>query len=226
VEIEITRDDIQLPSVEWAMLPSNIAHIKITSFSDRTDSEFTSALKDIKSQSAAGIVLDLRNNPGGIVDAAVNMVDQFINKGTVVYALDNKGERTDWSARDGGLAEDIPLVVLVNGHSASASEIVSGALQDYSRGPIIGVKTFGKGSMNLVRQLSNGGALYITYARWFTPNGHQIDKEGVIPDIIVEMTPSDTEAGRDPQLERATEYLSTMVRGQSPAVEPRLSAVG
>jgi carboxyl-terminal processing protease len=120
----------------------------------------------------------------------------------------------------------MPLAVLVNGHSASASEIVAGALQDYSRGPIIGAKTFGKGSMNLVHQLSNGGALYITYARWFTPNGHQIDKEGVVPDIIVEMTPEDTENGRDPQLERATEYLRTEIRGQGPVIEHRLSAVG
>ncbi|MFA4836798.1 MAG: S41 family peptidase [Dehalococcoidia bacterium] len=207
IEIEITRDDIELKSVEWKMLPGNIAHIKITSFSDLTDSEFASALKDIGSQNAAGIVLDLRDNPGGIVNTAVDVVDQFIQKGIVLYALDNRGKRTDWSAKDGGLAKDIPLAVLVNGNSASASEVVSGALQDYNRGPIIGVKTFGKGSVNHIRPLSNGGALYITYALWYTPNGRQIEGKGIIPDIIVEMTPEDTQNNRDPQLERAIEYL-------------------
>ena len=207
VEIEIMRAEIELSSVELEMLPDNIALIKLTNFSDRTDSELTSALKGIMSQGTTGIVLDLRYNPGGVVNAAVNVVNQFIEEGIVLYALDNKGRRTEWSVRHRGLALDIPLAVLVNGHSASASEVVAGALQDYNRGPIIGVKTFGKGGVNRVHQLSNGGALYITYARWFTPNGRQIDKEGITPDIEVEMTPKDIESGRDPQLERAVEYL-------------------
>jgi carboxyl-terminal processing protease len=207
VEIEITRDDIRLKSVEWVMLPGNIAHIRITSFSDGTGAEFASALEDISSQNATGMVLDLRNNPGGLVDDAVSVVDEFVDERLVVYALDNKGKRTDWSAEDGGLAEAIPLVVLVNNHSASASEVVAGALQDYGRGTIIGVKTFGKGSMNYIRQLSNGGAIYLTFAHWYTPDGRQISGEGITPDIIVEMPSEDTEDNRDLQLERATEYL-------------------
>ncbi|MDD5094908.1 MAG: S41 family peptidase [Dehalococcoidia bacterium] len=206
-EIEIIRDDIKIPSVEWEMLPGNIAHIKVTRFSDRTDVEFASALEDVVSQSATGIVLDLRDNPGGFVEDAVSVVDEFVDERLVVYALDNKGKRTEWLAEDGGLAEAIPLAVLVNNHSASASEVVAGALQDYGRGEIIGVKTFGKGSMNYIHQLSNGGAIYLTFAYWYTPDGRQISGEGIIPDIIVEMPSEDTENSDDLQLERAIELL-------------------
>ncbi|MBT9149106.1 MAG: putative CtpA-like serine protease [Dehalococcoidia bacterium] len=206
-EIEITRAEIKLPSVRWEMLPDAIAHITLTNFTGRTDSEFASALRDVIAQGAIGIVLDLRNNPGGLLDAAVRVASQFLEEGIVVYALDNRGERDDWSVQHKGIASEMPLAVLVNRHSASASEVVAGALQDYNRGPIIGAKTHGKGSMNRVHQLSNGGALYITFARWFTPDGRQIDREGITPDIEVELTPEDIENNRDPQLERAIEYL-------------------
>ena len=206
-EIEITRAEIKLPSVKWEMLPDNIAHIRVSNFTERTDSEFASALSDIMAHGATGIVLDLRSNPGGLLDAAVKVASQFLEEGIVVYALDNKRERTDWPVQDGGMAPDIPLAVLVNSHTASAGEVVAGALQDHNRGLIIGVRTRGKGSMNRVHRLSNGGALYITFARWFTPDGRQIDREGIAPDIELELTPEDIENNRDPQLERAIEYL-------------------
>ncbi|MCL0063701.1 S41 family peptidase [Dehalococcoidia bacterium] len=206
-EIKITRAEIKLPSVEWEMLPDNIAHIRVSNFTERTDSEFASALSDIMAHGATGIVLDLRSNPGGLLDAAVKVASQFLEEGIVVYALDNKRERTDWPVQDGGMAPDIPLAVLVNSHTASAGEVVAGALQDHNRGLIIGVRTRGKGSMNRVHRLSNGGALYITFARWFTPDGRQIDREGIAPDIELELTPEDIENNRDPQLDRAIEYL-------------------
>jgi len=152
-------------------------------------------------------VLDLRGNPGGLLAAAVKVASQFLEEGIVVYALDNKRERTDWPVRDGGMAPDIPLAVLVNSHTASASEVVAGALQDHNRGPIIGVSTHGKGSMNRIHRLSGGGALFITFVRWFTPDGRQIDREGIVPDIEIELTPEDIENDRDPQLDRAIEYL-------------------
>jgi carboxyl-terminal processing protease len=208
IEIEVIRAEIDLPSVDWEMLPENIAHLGITNFSGRTDYEFASALEDIESQGATAIVLDLRDNPGGMLNAAVSVASQFLEEGLVLYTVDSEGERTNWEVKPEGLALDTPLAVLVNGGSASASEVVAGALQDNQRGPIIGVKTLGKGSVNRVHQLSNGGALYITYARWFTPSGGQIDEEGIIPDIEVEMTAEDVENDRDPQLEQAIEYLT------------------
>jgi carboxyl-terminal processing protease len=206
-EIKITRAEIKVPSVEWEMLPDNVAHIRITNFTERTDAEFASALSDIIAQGGVGIVLDLRNNPGGLLEAAVNVASQFLKQGIVVYALDNRRERTDWPVRVGGMAPDIPLAILVNNHSASASEVVAGALQDHERGPIIGIKTLGKGSMNRVHQLGDGGALFITFARWFTPDGRQIEREGIVPDIEIQLTPEDIENDRDPQLDRAIEYL-------------------
>jgi carboxyl-terminal processing protease len=206
-EIEITRAKIKVPTVEWEMLPGNIAHIRISNFTERTDAEFASALSDIIAQGGAGIVLDLRNNPGGLLGAAVKVASQFLEQGIVVYALDNKGVRTEWPVQDGGMAPDIPLAVLVNSYSASASEVVAGALQDHDRGPIIGVKTHGKGSMNRVHHLGHSGALFLTFARWFTPDGRQIDREGIAPDIELELTLEDIENDRDPQLERAIEYL-------------------
>jgi len=206
-EIVIIRAEIKLPSVEWEMLPDNIAHIRVSNFTERTDSEFASALSDVIAYGATGIVLDLRGNPGGLLDAAVKVASQFLEEGIVVYALDNRQQRFEWPVRAGGMAPDIPLAVLVNRHTASASEVVAGALQDHNRGPIIGVSTHSKGSMNRVHRLSDGGALFITFARWFTPDGRQIDEEGITPDFEIELTPEDIENDRDPQLDRAIEYL-------------------
>ena len=207
VEIEIVRAEIKLPSVRWEMRSDAIAHITVTNFSNRTGSEFETALEEMKEAGVAATVLDLRDNPGGIVDAAVEVAGQFLDGEMVIYALDNKGKQEEWYARSGGLALDIPLVVLVNEHSASASEVVAGALQDHERGWLVGVTTYGKGTMNLVNELSNGGSLYVTFARWFTPLGRQIDDKGITPDYQVEMTSEDIENEIDPQLEVAVEYL-------------------
>jgi len=208
VDIEIVREKIDVPSVYLEMLANDIAHIRITSFTGRTDSEFESSLNDALEQGSSGIILDLRNNYGGLVDSAVNVVSEFVDEGIVVYAMDNEDERRDWSVENGGVALDAKLVILVNSNSASASEVVAGALQDYDRATLIGTTTYGKGSMQHVLNLSNGGALHVTFARWYTPDGRQIDAEGIDPDIEVEVTAEDIENGRDPQLERAVTFLT------------------
>jgi carboxyl-terminal processing protease len=158
-----------------------------------------------------GLILDLRDNPGGSLDAAVSVASQFLKEGIVLYALNSDGERETWDVKAGGLATELPLAVLVNRNSASASEVVAGALQDHGRGMLIGNETFGKGSINHFRQLSDGSAIYITIGRWYTPNGRQIEGNGLTPDIVVDRTDQDIAEGKDPQLDRAIEYIKSQL---------------
>ena len=226
ITLVITREEINLPSVYPEIgnvtsipsttpaptvtpLPNGIAIITITYFSERTGDETVSALKDVLASGAKGIVLDLRDNPGGILDSAVAVASQFLKQGIVLYALDSSCKKETWDVKPGGLATDVPLAVLVNGNSASASEVVAGALQDYGRAPLIGNQTFGKGSINHFRQLSDGSAIYISIGRWFTPNGRQIEGNGLTPDIVVNTTEQDIQQGKDPQLDRAIEYIKS-----------------
>lgn len=208
VKIEIVRDIIRVPSVRWETVgDGTIAHITIVSFTEQTHSELASALKELLSADVRGLILDLRNNGGGLVTSAVDVTSEFVDEGVIVYALDNKGKRQEWTAKSGGLALSIPLAVIVNEYTASASEIVAGALQDHGRAPIIGVKTFGKGSMQQVFALSNGGSLHVTFAHWFTPAGHQIQGQGITPDLIVE-APADGADSADTQLEQAISWIA------------------
>ncbi|HEY48415.1 MAG TPA: S41 family peptidase [Dehalococcoidia bacterium] len=210
-DIVITREDIKTPTVYTDILPGNISHIEITRFTGLTGQELVSELQDLLEQDIAGVILDLRDNSGGVLSAAVTVASQFLDGGIVVYAISNQGERDEWAVEKGGLATTLPLAVLVNGNSASASEVVSGALQDYRRGRLIGTVTLGKGSINHHRQLSDGSAIYITIARWYTPNGRQIEGDGLTPDDEVEITIEDIKQGHDPQLERATEYIESQL---------------
>ena len=157
----------------------------------------------------SGIILDLRDNPGGVLEAAVDLASQFLDEGIVVYMIDGKGNKETWEVREGGLATDLPLAVLVNGNSASSSEVVAGALQDHGRGIVVGTKTLGKGRVNHFHELSDGSAIYITIAWWYTPNGRQIEGQGILPDVTVERTAEDIERGYAPQLERAIEYIKS-----------------
>jgi len=226
VELEITREEIDLPSVYTKIgnatstpattpslpvkpLPNGIAVITITYFSERTGDDTVSALKDVLARGAKGIVLDLRDDPGGILDSAVTVANQFLKDGIVLYELDSNDKKQTWDVKPGGLATDVPLAVLVNENSASASEVVAGALQDYGRAPLIGNQTFGKGSINHFRQLSDGSAIYISIGRWYTPNGRQIEGNGLTPDIVVDRTEQDIQQGNDPQLDRAIEYIES-----------------
>lgn len=209
VEITITRDVIKLESVLYELLPDNMTHVKITKFTSITGSDLKSTLREVIANSTSGIILDLRNNPGGILSSAVTVASQFLDDGIVLYSIDNEEKKDVWDIEGGGLATDQPLVILVNGASASASEVVSGAIQDYQRGYVIGTTTYGKGSVNIYKELSDGSALYITIEHWFTPNGRQIQGEGIVPDEIVEITVEDIEQGIDPQLNRAIEFLKS-----------------
>ena len=205
----ITREEIDAASVLAKMLPGNIAHIEVGHFTSRTGSEMTSALEDIIADDVSGIILDLRDNPGGVLKAAVAVASQFLEEGIAVYVIDGEGNEEEWRVEEGGLATKLPLVVLVNSNSASSSEVVAGALQDHMRGIVIGTQTLGKGTVNHFRELSDGSAIYITSARWYTPNRQQIEGQGITPDEIIEITEDDLARGYDPQLERAIEYIES-----------------
>jgi carboxyl-terminal processing protease len=154
-----------------------------------------------------GVVFDLRDDGGGLLDQAVKVGDQFLREGVIVIQRNNKGTEEKRSTSNSGIAQDIPLVVLVNGGTASASEIVAGAIQDYKRGTLIGETTFGKGSVQLPERLANGAQLRITIQRWFTPNNRAIHGVGITPDYVVKRTLDDEQAGRDPQLDAAVKFL-------------------
>jgi len=180
--IEITRDDIELPSVTFEMR-GDVALLNIMYFSGRTDEELAQALRSIDEQGAIGIVLDLRSNPGGLLEAVVDVTSQFLSDGVVLQIRDSQGKLTSRSVRSGKEVTDLPVVVLVDNFSASGSEVLAGALRDNSRAVIAGSKTYGKGSVNMVHPLKDGSSLSITTARWLTPNGHLIEGEGLSPDI-------------------------------------------
>lgn len=196
-DIEIVRAEIELPSVHLEML-DDIAHIRLTNFSERTSEELDDAI-DAMDEDTAGIVLDLRNNPGGLLDAVVDVAGRFLDDGIVVYVVDGDGNRRDSPVRPHAEVITMPMVVLVNEFSASGSEVLSGALQDHDRAVVAGETTFGKGSVNVLRQLSDGSGLYITVAHWFTPSGRLIEGEGLEPDV-------ELDAETDP-LEWALEHL-------------------
>jgi carboxyl-terminal processing protease len=180
-EIEIVRAEIKLPSVHFEMR-EDIAYINITYFSERTDGELSSVLQSITREAATGIILDLRSNPGGLLQAVIDVASRFLKEGVVVNVVDNQGEHTAIMVEPNGVATDLPLVVLVDSYSASGSEVLAGALQDYARATIAGTRTYGKGSINVLRQLKDGSGLYITTARWLTPNGRLIEGMGIEPD--------------------------------------------
>ena len=202
--ISITRGVIPLTSVRLLMQVGRIGHLRLSSFSGTTNDELEEALDRFKKAGGVGLILDLRNNPGGLVSSVVNVASQFLDEGLVLYQIDAQGRRTDWKVKSGGNALDIPMVVLVNEFSASASEVLSGTLIDHGRATIIGTTTFGKGSVNNLWPLDDGSGLYFTIARWFTPSGVQIEGDGIDPDIVQE-NPQD--GSQDEQLDRAIEVL-------------------
>ncbi|MFW6195048.1 MAG: S41 family peptidase [Chloroflexota bacterium] len=209
LELSIVRDTIENPSVRAEMLPyAPYARIAIDSFTDRTPGEMRDALEEMEEAGARGIILDLRFNPGGTLQATVDVADLFLNAGVVTYEEYANGDREYWRSEDGGPALEAPLVVLVNEFSASGSEVLSAALQYHDRATVIGEQTFGKGSVNVLRDLSEpGGGVYLTVARWHDPSGGLIEGEGVTPDIVVRQ---DQETEADEQLEAAVGHLNSM----------------
>jgi len=190
-EIEIVRAEIELPSVRFEMR-GDIGYIYISYFSERTNEELSSALQSITQEAATGIILDLRSNPGGLLQTVVDVASRFLKEGVVVNVVDNQGEYTAEIVKPNRVVTDLPLVVLVDSFSASGSEVLAGALQDYARATIAGTTTYGKGSVNILRQLKDGSGLYITTARWLTPNGRLIEGEGISPDYELELKGEDT----------------------------------
>ena len=206
VKITITRGVILLPSVLLRSEPgSKFPHIRITEFFPNTVGRLRETISEVIDDGAEGLILDVRNNPGGTLEAVVDVASEFLDDGLVLSVVRGNGRRTDWKVRKGGVALDIPMVLLVNEGSGSSSEVLAGALQDHERATIIGTTTFGKGSVNILRDLSNGGGLYITIALWYTPLGRIINHEGVTPDI--EVVDRDAEQADVKQLKRAIEEL-------------------
>ena len=189
-EIEIVRAEIEVPSVRFEMM-DDIAYIRITHFSERTNEELSPVLQSITQEAATGIILDLRSNPGGSLQTVVDVASRFLSKGVVVNIVDNEGKQTALEVKPNGLATDLPVIVLVDSFSASGSEVLAGALQDHERATIAGTRTFGKGSVNIIRQLKDGSGLAITTARWLTPNGNLIEGEGLYPDYELELEGED-----------------------------------
>jgi len=209
--VEIVRERIEVPALESRILDDGIAYLKLFHFSAHATGQVKAALRSLLAEEPRALILDLRNNPGGLLDVAIEVSSQFVGRGSILVEKLKDGRIKEYPARGGGLATEIPLVVLVNEGTASASEIVAGAIQASGRGVLIGERTFGKGSVQLAHQLSDGSELRVTSAYWFTPGGRAIHGEGLTPDIEVEMTEEDIEAGRDPQLQRAIEYLRRLM---------------
>ncbi len=208
--VEVIREEIEMPIVESKMLDDGIAYLKLYEFNAHATSKLKLSLQSLLAEEPKGLILDLRDNPGGFLNVAVEIGSQFIDEGSILVEKLKNGQDRDYPAQSGGLATELPLVTLVNGGTASASEIVAGAIQDADRGILIGEQTLGKGSVQLSHHLSDGSELRVTIARWFTPDGRAIHGEGLRPDIQVERTKEDIEVGRDPQLQRAIEYLQEL----------------
>ncbi len=208
LDVNIVREKIVMRSVESKMLDNNIAYVALTTFGDKSTEELKAALKDMLAKKPAGLVLDLRNNGGGYLDTAIQVVSQFVDDGVVMIEEYGDSRRQVFEALPNGLATKIPLVVLVNEGTASASEITAGAIQDKGRAPLVGTKTYGKGSVqNWIALKDDQGAVRVTIAHWLTPKERLIHKVGLTPDYVVELTEEDIKAGRDPQLDKAVDLL-------------------
>ncbi len=207
LEINVTRAKITIPIVQSKMLDGDIAYVGLFDFSSPASNQLESDLKTLLAKKPKGLILDLRDNPGGYLQQAIEVSDLFLDAGVVASEKDKNGNGQTFRSGPNGIAQDIPLVVLVNGGSASASEIVAGALQDRGRAKLIGETTFGKGSVQLPHELSDGSELRVTIAHWFTPDSRQIHGMGLTPDIIVPLTEDDVKANRDSQLDRAVQFL-------------------
>ncbi len=211
-QISLTRDTIVVKSAEESLKTSpagkKIGYIKLSRFGDRTFSEWNEAVSEALTQSPQGIILDLRNNPGGYLDGAVFIGSEFISDGNIVLQEDSTGQRTPYKVNRVGKLLNIPVVVLINKGSASASEIVAGAIQDHNRGKLVGDQSFGKGTIQETQDLTGGTGIHITTAKWLTPNGRWIHTTGLTPDIKVELTSDELkDPTKDPQLDKALEVL-------------------
>ena len=206
--LKIVRGVIPLESVRLVMQVGRIGYLRISTFTGTTNDEFKEALERFERSQGTGLILDLRNNPGGLLSSVIDVTSQFLEDGLVLYQVDAQDNRTDWKVKKGGKAKDIPLVVLVNAFSASASEVFTGAIMDHGRATVVGTTTFGKGSVNNLFRLNDQSGVNFTIARWFTPKGSLLEGKGLTPDVILE--PSDEES-EDVQLDRAIGLLQELI---------------
>jgi carboxyl-terminal processing protease len=209
--VTVTREKFEVPSVEWRMLDvdNGIGYARIALFGERTAEELRTGLSELAGQGATKAVVDLRGNGGGLVDAAVEIASQFLSEGNVLREEKKGGQERFYPVkRTRGPAQEWELVLLVDGGTASASEIVAGALRDANRAILVGEKTYGKGSVQEVHELPDGSSLHVTVARWLTPNRNAIDQTGLQPDVQVGISEDDRNNGRDPQLTRAQAWLA------------------
>jgi carboxyl-terminal processing protease len=206
--ITITRDDITVPSVRWSVKNNNVGYIKVSQFGPDTTGLVDRAATEVKQQGATRIILDVRNDPGGYLDVGVAVASQFLKAGQLVVEEKTGGQTTKrLTASDGGKLRGLPTVVLINGGSASASEIVAAALRDNNAAKLVGEKSYGKGSVQEIKKLPGGAELKVTVAHWYTPKGLNLGKSGIKPDTEVKLTNDDSNADRDPQLDKALELL-------------------
>ncbi|HEY58856.1 MAG TPA: S41 family peptidase [Anaerolineae bacterium] len=215
-DVAITRAHITIPSVEGRMLDNSVAYVQIYTFGEKTGQQLHEILQDLLAQNPKGLIIDLRNNGGGYLSTAIQVASEFLPEGTVVM-YERYGDDTQqvYKAQAGGLATDIPLVVLINEGSASASEIVAGAIQDHGRGLLVGTVSYGKGSVqNLIPLQNDQGAVRVTVARWYTPKERLISGQGLTPNVTVELTKEDIQAKRDPQLDKAVKLI---LQGKAPS---------
>ncbi len=211
LEFELVRSIIPLPSVEFELIKDGIGYIQIYSFANNTYIDLKEAIENLTEQGMEALIIDLRNNPGGLVDTAIDVTSAFIEDKVILIEEWGDGTKTEYTTVQDPIALELPLYILVNEGSASASEITAGALQDYGRAVLIGNKTFGKGLIqNWVALDDDNGAVRITIARWLTPDGRQIQDLGLEPDFNIEYTIEDFDAEKDPQLEKALELIKTI----------------
>lgn len=201
------RDAVEAKTVSYTLLDNNIGYLSISQFEEVTTKQFKAAVEDLQSQGMKGLVIDIRNNPGGLLDTVVGMLKYMLPDGLIVYTEDKQGNRKEYKGQDND-EFNLPLAVIVNGNSASASEIFAGAIQDYGKGTIIGTQTYGKGIVQTVKPLTDGSAIKFTIAKYFTPKGQDIHGKGVTPDMVVEY---DTDADVDTQLDAAIKNMEAQI---------------
>lgn len=201
------RDAVEAKTVSYTLLDNNIGYLSISQFEEVTTKQFKAAVEDLQSQGMKGLVIDIRNNPGGLLDTVVGMLKYMLPDGLIAYTEDKQGNRKEYKGQDND-EFNLPLAVIVNGNSASASEIFAGAIQDYGKGTIIGTQTYGKGIVQTVKPLTDGSAIKFTIAKYFTPKGQDIHGKGVTPDMVVEY---DTDADVDTQLDEAIKNVEAQI---------------
>jgi carboxyl-terminal processing protease len=222
-DVTVTRATIVIPTVFTSPLEdadgnpvNDLAYVELEQITEKTVPDLRTTVSEIVDQGYRGIILDLRRNPGGSLSATVDIADLFLDGGRILTQVDRDGSETSFDAHPGDPGEAIPLVLLVGHGSASGAEVIAGALRDHKRAVLVGETTFGKGSVNHLRELSDGGAIYITIARWLTPNGEQIEGIGLAPDIPVTPSEEDIKADRDVQLYSAIDQLRQEVQAGTP----------